>query len=82
MKQAVLGAPAGQQAVLQDIQLSPELTEKIKQNLECVRDVVSEVIKDSEVQVWWGEAKTNIARLYNEDWKKCMEAQNVEEQQT
>lgn len=66
---------------MQDFQLSAELAEKIKVNLECVRDVVSEVIKDNEVNVWWSETKTQVTKLYEDDWKKCLETKSVEDQQ-
>lgn len=79
--QVVFGAPAAPGAALQDFQLSAELAEKIKVNLECVRGVVSEVIKDNEVDVWWSETKTQVTNLYEDDWKKCLETESVEDQQ-
>lgn len=78
---AVLGAPAPE-INLQNFQLSSDVTQKLQASLECVHNVVSEVTKDNEVGVWLGEVKGKIFALYSSDWMKCLEIEDLNEQET
>lgn len=67
---------------LKNFQLSPEITQKLQASLECVHNVVSEVTKGNEVGVWLNGVKGEISALYSSDWMKCLEIEDLNEQET
>lgn len=46
------------------------------ENIQCIRDVITQVVGDSELKDVWTEAKTAIDQT-NVEWHKCDEVQGI-----
>ncbi|XP_055307702.1 uncharacterized protein LOC129571856 [Sitodiplosis mosellana] len=61
-----------------------EIENKIKEkffDLECVRNVITKVIGDSEFKAAWDKTNTKLDNLINVEWPKCLEIEDFPTQQ-
>lgn len=65
---------------LSSIPIFDTIVNKLKDylgNLQCIRDVVSKAVQDSEFKSAWDETKNKIDTLVTVEWKKCLETEGT-----
>lgn len=86
--QIVTAAPSSSKKFsLQDFALSKlisEIENKLKDQLvdiECIRNVIEKVVGDSELKAIWDESNAKLDNLITVEWPKCLEIEDIPEQQ-
>lgn len=50
-------------------------------NIKCVRDVISQVMEESEVKEMWTEAKSELNKIVEVEWPRCLGISDKVEQE-
>lgn len=75
--------PTNQQFSFQASDVFSEFDQKLQSywvHIQCVSDVVTEVVAGSEFENVWKETQAVINRLINIEWKRCSKFDSVADQ--